>query len=319
MAEDELFIVSVEQMLQRGLELVGFTTKQIQGVRKRKNLSRFRAHYTNGPLVYSLIFRKLQETANDAANILPFFRKVGKKQAFDYFLMSIHLLACYPTEEEAEAIFKISNVTWSNWVWEYVARISLLFPETVTFPDRWNNKETGDTREPIFIITVDGVHCPILEPTLRNFEENKPFFSHKFHRAALDYELGISIFTQQCVWVSGPYPAGTNDITVFRASLKGRMQEARDRNDVDYRALGDRGYRGERNYISIPSSHDEEEVRDFKGRALSRHETFNGRLKNFDALQQLFRHSIAKHNQCFRAGVVIVQTSLENGSPLFEV
>ena len=96
-------------------------------------------------------------------------------------------------------------------------------------------------------------------------------------------------------------------------------EEARERSKVQHRALGDRGYRGEREYISIPSSHDEEEVREFKGRALSRHETFNGRLKNFDCLEERFRHSIKKHKMCFFAGVVIVQLSLQNGSPLFLV
>ena len=234
--------------------------------------------------------------------------------------MSIHLLACYPTEEEAEAVFNCSNVTWSNWVWDIAERISLILPEVVHFPDSWSNPDKeDDDEEPIFVITVDGVHCPTEEPTHANFSNNKKFYSHKFHTAALDYELGTSIFTQHCVWVASPHPAGTNDITVFRVGLKQKMEEARALRGVDYRVIADRGHRGERGFISTPSSFDSEMVRCFKGRALSRHESFNGRLKNFDCLQEHFRHSVQKHKICFLAGVVIVQISLENGFPLFEV
>ena len=123
--------MSVETTLRRGLQLVGFTTQQINGVRRKKNLSRFRSHFTNNPLVYSILFRMLQETDREKANILPLFKKVGPKKVFDYYLMTIHLLACYPTEEEAEAIFHCSNVTWSSWVWTIVERVHYLLPEVV--------------------------------------------------------------------------------------------------------------------------------------------------------------------------------------------
>ena len=88
---------------------------------------------------------------------------------------------------------------------------------------------------------------------------------------------------------------------------------------MDHHCVADKGYRGERTLISIPSSQDSNEVRDFKARALSRHETFNGRMKNFDCLAEVFRHGIEKHQQCFDAVVVICQLQLENGSPLFNV
>jgi len=311
-------IVTAEEVLRRGLEMVGFTSKQIDGVRRKKNLSRFRTHYTNNPLVYAILFHKLQTTDNEKANILHFFAKVGERKVFDYFFCAIHLLACYPKEEEAEGIFHISNVTWSNWSWDIVECILHLKPEIIRFPVCWSNPDSEDDTETIFIMTVDGVHCPTEEPTHKFFSENKKYFSHKIHGAGLDYEIGMSIFQQKCVWVAGPYPAGTNDITVFRDKLKQEIQDARDRSQVNHRLLADRGYRGERDYISTPSSHDNEPLRDFKGRALSRHETFNGRLKNFDCLQERFRHSFVKHQMCFHAGAVIVQISLENGSPLFE-
>ena len=97
---------------------------------------------------------------------------------------------------------------------------SLLVPELVCFPDSWDNPDIDNETETIFMIIVDGVHCSIEEPTHKDFSNNNKFYSHKFHAAGLDYELGISICTQNCVWVAGPHLAGTPDITIFWAGLK---------------------------------------------------------------------------------------------------
>jgi len=62
-----------------------------------------------------------------------------------------------------------------------------------------------------------------------------------------------------------------------------------------------------------------------KGRALARHEKFNGQLKNFACLSEHFRHGndgaqmFDKHKMCFEALAVICQHQLENGSPLVVV
>ena len=56
-----------------------------------------------------------------------------------------------------------------------------------------------------------------------------------------------------------------------------------------------------------------------QSRARARHETFNGRIKNFGCLDDRFRHGMEKHKICFEAVCVIVQYQLENGSPLFDI
>ena len=76
--EDGPFVPSFERMLHLGLELVGFTKKQISGVRLKKNLSRFRTHFNYNPLVHQILFRELQTTKNEEAHIGRFFEKVGK-------------------------------------------------------------------------------------------------------------------------------------------------------------------------------------------------------------------------------------------------
>ena len=139
------------------------------------------------------------------------------------------------------------------------------------------------------------------------------YYSHKFNEAGLNYELGISIFENMLVWLNGPFEAGSPDITVFRTKgLKDKMPKGK-------KAIGDKGYRGEKRMISTPNAHDPEELRKFKSRARARHESFNARIKNFRCLDTKFRHGLAKHKVAFEAVCVIIQYQLENGSPLFEV
>jgi hypothetical protein len=58
-----------------------------------------------------------------------------------------------------------------------------------------------------------------------------------------------------------------------------------------------------------------------QGRVRARHETLNGRLKNWGILSQVFCHHIMMHGDVFQACAVVTQPQLtdENGEPLFEV
>ena len=326
MEEPPRILLSSTEVLFHGLKLLGFDEKRQNRVNRKKNLARFCSHYASDTLVYAVLLERLQTTTNEKANVNAYIDKLGTTSFQSYYFMAIHLLACYPTEEEAEAVWSKEagpcSKSWSTWSWKIIECISHFVADVIYWPDTWSNPDNPqDDTETIFILTVDGVHCPIEEPTLPSFEQNEKYYSHKYNAAGLDYELGISIFTQRCVWCAGPYPAGKNDISIFKHKLLPKMQEARNNSakNVQFRAIGDKGYRGVRDFLSVPSSQDTPEVRDFKSRALSRHETFNGRLKNFDCLDVRFRHSIDKHRMCFHAVLVIVQMQLDNGSPLFVV
>lgn len=83
--------------------------------------------------------------------------------------------------------------------------------------------------------------------------------------------------------------------------------------------IGDSGYRGEPDKITTPTRHDTLVVKNYKSRALSRHETFNKRIKSFGVLKNTFRSNIDYHHIAFEAVCVLVQYDLENGHPLFEI
>jgi hypothetical protein len=51
----------------------------------------------------------------------------------------------------------------------------------------------------------------------------------------------------------------------------------------------------------------------------SRHESLNGRLKNWAILTSLYRHDLMEQGNVFRAIAVIMQISINVGEKLFEV
>ena len=206
----------------------------------KKNISRFRTNYVSHPRVYADLFERLQTTEIDEA--LLDCSVLGLEKTLNYFFMAIYLLAEYPTEEKAETVFSfgVCDRTYRLHGWNIVAKIAALHSDVIKWPEWWGNPAShpdGNLNETRFIITVDGTHCPIEEPTLDSFAKQRKFYSHKFKTAGLDYEVALSIFQPKCVWIAGPYPAGKHDITVYRKKLKKKMLDARAASGIAYRGL----------------------------------------------------------------------------------
>ena len=63
-------------------------------------------------------------------------------------------------------------------------------------------------------ITVDGTDFCIQPPN--DGQPRSSWYSHKFKKPAVRYEVGISIQSGDIVWLSGPWRAGRYpDITIF--------------------------------------------------------------------------------------------------------
>jgi hypothetical protein len=125
---------------------------------------------------------------------------------------------------------------------------------------------------------VDGIHFWVKEPEHATLSLNKVYYSHQYNKAGLDYELGISL-TGGLVWMNGPFPAGRSDRTIFAQDrLKAKLL------DSQKKAIGDRGYTGHQEALSMPNNHNGRSVTKFKSRALKQHEKFNGRITSFGAL-----------------------------------
>ena len=175
-------------------------------------LRRFKGYYGSDPLALSKIWEDLQTTAIEEARI---DQKHAKQ--FDLFLLSMFFLKGYGTNEHEAGFIGLTEKTVRKHHWCYAQKISALKAQKIVFPEEWSNDDT-----PIFLYSVDGIHCRIYEPKHATESKNPKFYSHKFKQAALNYELALDLWESRLVWMNGPQPAGTHDITVFRSKLLGK-------------------------------------------------------------------------------------------------
>jgi hypothetical protein len=292
--------VSEADILRVGLEYAGFPDRR-QRVRGETKDRRFREHYGIG--------------AKACAALLNAIRATEPRLSLKEFFMGVNFLKVYDTEGVMAGDWDYDEKTIRVKVRKLTNSIAGLKDQKIVFGDFEDDE--------IFWISIDGVHCCIYEPRR---DPSSKWFSHKSNGAGLTYELGIAIRSNRLVWIRGPFPASQHDMTTFRG---GKKNEAKDETALFFqipdgkRAVGDSGYRGEPGKVSVTRNGDSGEVKNFKGRVKSRHETFNGRLKAFKILSTRFRHrlgpDLSEHKAAFEAVCVACQFDLENDHGLFEV
>ena len=300
MTSNSIKIYAPDKILSIGLQLVNFTSKKVDRNKRSANESRFKGHFGSSPYVLAAIIHDLQTTNIQIAKV--------RSQDFqiNQFLMAMNHLKAYPKEYEREATFNISNKTGRNHVWFYIIKVQALKEQKIVWPNNFGNDEWG--------LTVDGTHCCIREPIHPEFSYNPKTYSHKFAKAGLNYELGISLWSNRLIWMNGPYVAGMNDKSVLlEKGLRAKLLDSK------IKAIGDSGYTGNHDVVSCPNVSDTNAVKKFKSRALKRHEKFNGLIKTFECFNQKFRHSQDKFKHSFEAVCVICQYQIEIDEPLFDI
>lgn len=175
--------------------------------------------------------------------------------------------------------------------------------------NRYKNDNGSDC-----LLSVDCCDFEIEEPYPYEEGWSKRWYSHKFKGPGLRYELALCILTGDICWTNGPFPCGIkNDWAIFQESLLHYLDE-------NERVEADDGYSaGDPEFVRTPSGiHHPRDYQVIRNRVMARQETINGRNKYWAALTKPFRHSIEKHQTVFRAVCVLVQLSINNGSPLFD-
>ena len=293
-------ILTAPEVLLQGLMLGHFTELDVMRANADTNERRFTNLYGCQSRTCAAIWETLHTTQVVEAVVPP------EKRIFKWFLMSLHHLKKYPTELDRESMFGVSESWGRKQCWYFVEKIRALKSEKIVWPEDFGDDD--------WCISVDGTHFKIEEPRHPVWSQDRRYFSHKLAHAGLDYELGISLWESKLVWMNGPFPAGENDISIFVThGLKDKLRAA------GKRAIGDLGYRGHPNAVSVPNPSDGEDVTKFKSRALKRHEAFNGMIKTFESMKFTFRHSIKRFADCFEAICVICQFKLETEVPLFSI
>lgn len=125
-ATTTMLILTADDMLQKGLELGGFDRYRQKNVRRAQNLERFRALYGSNPVVYAEIFEDLQTTQIAEAWV------DSDMLCVDSFLMALHFLKCYPTENQLSGLFQICEKSTRKWAWFYAKKIQALKTQKVS-------------------------------------------------------------------------------------------------------------------------------------------------------------------------------------------
>jgi hypothetical protein len=293
-------VMTVDEMTNLGLSIF-FTEERIQRATEDAKISWFVNYYGSSPTVCTIIWEDLQTT------MIPEARIDDNKLNAKHYLMAMNHLKRYPTEIDRMGPWDVSRLIGRQWVWYFLNKIQALKTQKITWPA--DNFGTD-----IWAISVDGTHCWIQEPTHEEWSQDPSYFSHKYNKAGMNYEIAISLSEQRVVWLNGPFPAGSNDIKVFsQCGLEEKLRQ------IEKKAIGDKGYVGHPTTVSTYNNHDCRAVKGFKSRALKRHETFNGLTKQFHCISGRFRHSPDRFKTCFEAICVICQYKIENGSNLFDI
>ena len=168
-------------------------------------------------------------------------------------------------------------------------------------------------------LLLDGVDCRTYEKSNDDYNVDRTQFSHKHNHGGVKYEVGVDAFESKIVWISGPWRAGKHDREIFGEESGLRSLIPEEKVVVCDRVYRNKGKDGNGNDIlALPNIGDSAGLFTFKSRLRSRHESLNGRLKDFKILSDTFHHPHGMHKYAFEAVCVLVQFSMDHGHPLFD-
>lgn len=298
---DDLDIRTVDEMLVVGLGYQKYAEHQVWKVKRETSNERFRKAYGADPHVYAQLWEDIQTTDTPEARLDPADRNIK------YFFMTLHFLKKYDTEEDSASMFRMNDNYVRKYKWLYIDKIRALIVEVVKWPDFHDDD--------IWVVTVDGTHFRSEEPAHPDFPKDTAAFSFKHHCAGFNYEVGLSLWESKLIWFKGPFLAGEyNDLKIFTEA--GLMEKLK---STGKKGIADGGYAGYPSLLSTPNTHDRPNVAKFKSRARLRHEKYNGMCKEFDCLDERFRHTQQKLQACFETVAVIVQYKMAMGTPLYDI
>ena len=111
-----LNILTADEVLQFGLELVGYQVKRQVRIKRCTRIRRFKSHFGSDPLIISVAWENLQTTLVYAAWI-PY--EQNKMQNFKDFMMTQYYLKGYPVEESVASRFQVHEQTARKWIGFY--------------------------------------------------------------------------------------------------------------------------------------------------------------------------------------------------------
>ena len=307
-------LLSVQEVLQKGLEMVGFSKCEQHGMPLERRNCWFRKFYGSSALDLANMWYDLTVTDIPLAQLT---EKEKTVKGFEHFMRAHYFLWTYPRNAEQFArVFRTHerNVQGKP-LWEWIANIAALQEKKIKWPNHF-----GEDPDAI-LISVDGTDCKCHEPHNHpRYPVDSKMKSEKFNKSGWKYLVAMLVHEPKIVAIHGPEKATASELTTFRLHIKEKLRSL-----PGATASADLGFRTSEPdevdppMFSYPNSMDPSDVRNYKSRIRCRQESLFGRFKFFHILADTFKHSREKHGLAFRAVAVTVQYQMDNGSPVFQV
>jgi len=297
-------VLSPNAVLEKGLEFVNAKVTARCSDDGKKAM--FQKLYGSSPLVLATQWYDLITTDIRDAKLE---EKDKSMAGFKRFMIAHNFLWEYHKNAQclAARFHMCERLARGEPVWFWVRKIAALKVKKIVWPAGFSRAD-GEKLP----YTVDGVDFHTKEKSNETLNVDRKYYSVKFNKAGLKYQIVLSIVEPKCVSFTGPKKCSIHDTTVWRES------GVAEKTGPEKLGIADKGYAGAAK-LSAKNPREPKALRQFKCRALARHETFNGRLKMFGALSQTYKHDVDKHIFVFEAICVTVQYQMDNGSPIFDV
>jgi len=199
------FPYTAKAFLVTGL-LMFYTEARIKRVKTTTtNPQRFIDHFGRSHLSSADLWKDTQTTSVVKAKISP----KSKKEVF-YFLTALHFLKCYLEENQRESRPDKSQKTLRDWGRYYIERVRAMKKQVIYWP-------VNNVGSNVWTVSVDGTQGRAYERIHPTMSKDPKMFSHKFHGAGYNYELGIALHESKLVWMVGSPGASETDLDIFRA------------------------------------------------------------------------------------------------------
>lgn len=296
----EPLVIHPNAILREGLKFCNFDLERQHSLTDKARVRLFKSHYGRHPLHLSRVYRDLQVAGE-------LRREDAKdKSTFHAFLLANNFLRCYEEGDLRFSRFEIPIRDTADMTWDMIGRIGCLKSWKIKCPTVWPAKLGA---------SVDGTHVATNEPRDPDMRRNPKNYSYKHNFAGLNYQIVLSLWTNEVFYASSGDPAKTHDMAAIRKEFIDMVPEG-------CRVIADSGFTGkselEKMIFAISNNLDSDEVKKFKGKAKARQEQFNSRMKAYKCLKTKFRHGVKKHSICFAACLVLVQYAIEDESNVGE-
>lgn len=273
------------------------------------NIATFKEHFGPSPSVIAAVWSDILTTSIDLG-LLPDDKS---EKGFKKLLTAIHFLWAYPKNAGilASTCGTYKRDVEGERLWKWVKVLEKLQAIKIVWPEERYNDPNGQ----IFVVSVDCVDMKTREKSSPEFNVDREQFTQKFNHGGVKYEIAIDPYEPKVVWINGPFRGGENDKTIFTNELMAKIPEGK-------LVVADSIYTNQKDpelmrKVALPSNCDSKELGNFKSRLRARHESLNGRMKDFRCLDVTYHHPHKQHGHMCKAVCVLVQYEMDYGSPIF--